>query len=303
MANADEFEKPLLKEIQRILTDIEEKPVPYAVILKADGDRMGEVLSKAKTAEHSREVSKALHGFAKAVRGIVREHRGHAIYAGGDDVLALLPLENSVICAANLAARFKSSMNGIAEKLGVPEEERPTLSVGLGIGHLVEPLGRLRARADAAEKYAKGDGTDTPRNALAIQLGIRSGAETPWRCRWNEGSGDPQDCEGVKAMQQFIGAYRDTECPSRLGYDLRAIALRLGWAEEKAKALPGIHAAELARTLSRARLRGGEGELSREFKSIIESRAEQIGLAQLANELIIARWLSARTQSDIGSLE
>ncbi len=308
LANADKSEKQLLEALQKILKDVEEKPVPYAVILKADGDRMGELLSKAKTADQSREVSKALHGFAKSVRGIVRDNRGHAIYAGGDDVLALLPLANSVICAANLAAKFKSAMNDVAEKLGVEEKNRPTLSVGLGIGHLVEPLGRLRARADAAEKYAKGDGTDTPRNALAIRLGIRSGAEMDWRCRWNEEEGEPQNCDGIQALQNFMAAYRDSEskyfqCPSRLGYDLRAIALRLKWAKEKNNPLPGIHAAELARTLSRARQRGGDGELKKDFKALIEVRAQKIGLEQLADELIIARWLSARTQSDIGSLE
>jgi CRISPR-associated protein Cmr2 len=161
----------------------------------------------------------------------------------------------------------------------------------------------LRARADSAERFAKGDGTGTPRNALAIQLGIRSGAETLWRCRWNEGNGKPQNCEGVQAMQQFIAEYRAKKCPSRLGYDLRAIALRLEWVEKNGNKLPGIHAAELARTLSRARQRGGEGELTKEFKVFIEARAKTIGLARLADELIITRWLSARTQSDIGSLE
>lgn len=304
LADAKEPEKLLLKELRKALHGLDE-PVPYAVILKADGDRMGEVLSKAKTAEQSREISQALHGFANAVRGIVREHRGHAIYAGGDDVLALLPLENAVDCAANLADTFKSAMNEVAVKLDVPETERPTLSVGLGIGHLVEPLGRLRARADEAEKFAKGDGTDTPRNALSIQLGIRSGLEIIWRCRWNEGAGDPKKCEGVSALQTYIKAYRDKDhpCPSRLGYDLRAIALRLKWAEEEGIVLPGIHSAELARTLSRARQRGGEGEVSMVLKEFIEGRAKLIGLEKLADELIIARWLSARTQSDIGSLE
>ena len=67
----------------------------------------------------------------------------------------------------------------------------------------------------------------------------------------------------MKTLQQFIGAYRDTACPSRLGYDLRAIALRLVWTGEKDNPLPGIHAAELARTLdgiNRER-RAVEGEM------------------------------------------
>lgn len=286
----------LLKELSKVLRSIDSQPVPYAVILKADGDRMGELLSKAQTADESRAISKALHGFAQSVRGIVRNHRGHAIYAGGDDVLAMLPLENAVACAQKLAIAFKDAMNLVAEQRGLPVSERPTLSVGLGIGHVVEPLGRLRNRADSAEHAAKGNGEIQPRNALAIQLGIRSGAETIWRCRWD-------DKDGLTSMNDFIQVYRDESCPSRLGYDLRAIAQRLAWAKEDGKALPGIHAAELVRTLDRARQRGGESVLSKELKEIVTRRAEQIGLAQLADELIIARWLSARTQSDIGALE
>ena len=295
-------DKPYLLALRDVLRDLDQ-PVPYAVILKADGDRMGELLSKATSAEDSRRISQALHGFAQSVRGTVREQRGHAIYAGGDDVLALLPLEKAIPCAAALAKSFRSAMNEVAETLKVPEGQRPTLSVGLGIGHLVEPLGRLRARADAAEKDAKGNREAFPRNALAIRLGIRSGAELRWRCRWDEGGGEPKDCDGVKAMQQFIDAYVISQCPSRVGYDLRSIAERLAWVKEDGIVMPGIHAAELSRTLDRARQRGGEGELPKTLKDSIAARAGVVGLGQVAVELIIARWLSARTQSDIGALE
>lgn len=300
--NREDESQTLLKNLRDARKGLDE-PAPYAVILKADGDRMGELLGKADSAEKSRQISQALHGFAQSVRGIVRKHRGHAIYAGGDDVLALLPLENAVACAAMLAKDFKAAMNEVAAKLNVPPNERPTLSAGLGIGHLVEPLGSLRARADAAEKHAKGNGEKQPRNALAIRLGIRSGAETDWRCRWNEGEGEPGECAGVTNMQALTVAYRENQCPSRLGYDLRAIALRLDWVETQNEILPGIHAAELARTLDRARERGGDSELSKELKQRLEKRAAEIGLKQLADELIIARWLSARTKSDIGVLE
>ena len=79
--------------------------------------------------------------------------------------------------------------------------------------------------------------------------------------------------------------------------------MRLDWAKEKDAALPGIHAAELARTLDRARERGGGEALSKGLKNLVTRRAEQVGIAQLADELIIARWLAARTQADIGVLE
>lgn len=301
-ATASAAEKPLLQYLRHALHGLDE-PVPYAVLLKADGDRMGELLGKAKNAEQSRQISQALHGFAQLVRGIVRQYRGRAIYAGGDDVLALLPLESAVDCAAALADAFKAAMNDIAEEMGVSATERPTLSIGLGIGHLVEPLGRLRARADEAEQFAKGNSTDTPRNALSIQLGIRSGLEIRWRCRWNEGAGKSADCEGVKALKTYIDAYRAKTCPSRLSYELRDIAVRLAWANTKHTPLPDIHAAELSRTLSRARQRGGEGDLPLALQTFVAARAKLIGLAALADELMIARWLSARTAADIGSLD
>lgn len=301
MADAadDAEEHSQLSTLRTALKDLDE-PVPYAVILKADGDRMGELLGKAKSADESRAISRALHGFACSVRMVVRENRGHAIYAGGDDVLALLPLETAVLCAAILAQRFREAMAGVAAQLGV--EDAPTLSVGLGIGHIVEPLGRLRARADAAEKHAKGDGSTQPRNAMAIRLGIRSGNETNWRCRWGDGE-NPQGCAGLRALQFFSEAYRANECPSRLGYELREIALRLAWAREDGSVLPGIHIAELGRTLERARQRGGEGLLSSAFCEQIRKRAGEVGLSALADELIITRWLSARTKADLGALE
>ncbi|MFA7241733.1 MAG: type III-B CRISPR-associated protein Cas10/Cmr2 [Sulfuricellaceae bacterium] len=298
--NRDDESQKLLKALRDAREGVDE-PTPYAVILKADGDRMGELLSKAANPAQSRAISTALHGFARAVRGIVRDHRGHAIYAGGDDVLAMLPLEHAIDCAAALAKTFKAALNDVAGSLGIPAGERPTLSVGLGIGHLVEPLGGLRARADAAEKRAKGNGEKEPRNALAIHLGIRSGVQTDWRCRWGEG--DPQACVGIQAMQAFVKAYRENHCPSRLGFELRSIAQRLSRVNTDDKPLPGIHAAELARTLARARECCGEGELPSDLKRLLKKRAGEIGLARLADELIIARWLSARTKSDLGVLE
>lgn len=291
-------ERHALDALRQTLHKIDGEPVPYAVILKADGDRMGELLSRADNAEASRCISRHLHEFAQSVRGIVCKHRGHAIYAGGDDVLAMLPLESAVQCARELAETFKEKMAQAAQALSqtLAEEQCPTLSVGLAIGHLLEPLGALRARADVAEALAKGDGQKNPRNALAIRLGIRSGGELVWRGRWD-------DASGLDALERFKKEYQNRQCPSRLGYDLRAISGLLGWVDCSASPLPGIHQAELERTLAHARERGGENMLSPELKAFLIERAGAIGLARLADELIITRWLAARTRADIGVLE
>jgi len=179
-------EDGMLRNLREVMRGLPGAPVPYAAILKADGDHMGEILSRADSADRSREVSRRLHDFACEVRQRVRDHRGHAIYAGGDDVLALVPLTDAVPCARALADAFRNALAPVANALSLKPNCRPTLSVGLGIGHLMEPLGALRARANRAEKLAKGDGLgdDKTRNALAIILGIRSGGELKRRAQW-----------------------------------------------------------------------------------------------------------------------
>ncbi len=269
-------------------------PVPYAGILKADGDRMGVLLSKARSADQSRRISRALHGFASNVRQTVRGHRGHAIYAGGDDVLALVPLAQALDCARALTRAFASSLGPIADETDMPAAERPTLSVGLGIGHLMEPLGALRARADRAEQAAKGDGTESPRNALAIALGIRSGAELGWRARWN-------DTPAFDALSRMIGAFRDDLLPARVAYDLRGIDRRLAWLrDDESPSARGIRGAEVGRMLDRARSPGGNQALPGALQDLIRQRAESQPLQALADMLIVARWLSARTAGDLG---
>ena len=287
-------------------------PAPYAAVLKADGDRMGHLLSRADSADRSREISRALHRFASRVRKIVREHQGHAIYAGGDDVLALVPLAKAVDCSRALARSFETQLGAIAGDMGLADGDRPTLSVGLGIGHVIEPLSALRNRADHAERDAKGDGLPTPRNALAIRLGIRSGTEVCWRAQW---------CDEVafEALRRFVSAYRTGELSTRVAYDLREIHRRLDRLANDHGATRGMRAAEVERLLDRARRDGGQRSVPDDLRRLLRERAENRpradppdrlekrdetggsgSLAELADSLIIARWLAARTANDLG---
>ena len=270
-------------------------PVPYAAVLKADGDRMGQLLWRAESAQRSRDISRALHSFASTVRGIVRKYRGHAIYAGGDDVLALAPLAQAFRCARALQAAFAESLGPVAADMRVLDE-RPTLSVGIGIGHVIEPLGALRARADRAEHDAKGD-TEAPeaqRNALAVRLGIRSGAERRWRAQWTDKS-------AIEALDRFTDAYDKSALPTRAAYDLRNIDRRLAWLrDDDSDTARRMRTAEVERLLDRARSDGGSRAIPEELRALVRRRAKCSSLAAVADALIIARWLSARTAGDLG---
>lgn len=291
-------ERAALRQLQKALRPIWSDygtPVPYAVILQADGDRMGELLSRAESASASRDISRALQGFANDVREIVRRHRGHAVYAGGDDVLALLPLPGAKPCAAELAECFGRSLGAIGQKLSVPASAMPSLSAGLGIGHLVQPLGTLRARALQAEKYAKGDELPEAqrRNALAVVLGVRSGRDIHWRAQWN-------DPEAGQFLDKMVDAYQQKLLPSRVAYDLRAIDLRLAWLRgQDDETARGMREAEVLRMFDRARVEGGSAPISGALRADLLRRARTEPLGELADTLIIARWLSARSAADV----
>ena len=292
-------ERSSLRDLQKCLRSIaasEGQPTPYAAILKADGDKMGQFLSKAGSAAQSRNISQALHDFASRVRQVVQRRRGHAIYAGGDDVLALVPLKDSIACAKKLAKQFKTSLESVSCELNV-EGKRPTLSVGLGIGHIMEPLGALRARAEKAEKLAKGDdqGDDpnTARNALAIVLGIRSGGEHCVRINWS-------NTDALDDLEAIADAFGDGELPSRIAYDLRDIDQRLWWLrEDNGCDVNGMRQAEVRRLLDRARTSAGK-KVAGQQRKLIERRLGEQSLAQVADLLIVARWLAARNAAELG---
>jgi CRISPR-associated protein Cmr2 len=273
------------------------EPCPYFVILLADGDRMGALLNEVGSEAHHVRITQALSDFAGAVAERVRAFEGHAVYAGGDDVFAFVPLHRAFECADALQADFAAALQPLARELGA--RSLPTLSVGLGIGHMLEPLGELRALASRAEKFAKGDEQPEAlrRNALAIVLRTRGNSETRLRLRWEDGA-------ALAHFREWLGAYAPEvrSLPSRIAYDTRAVHARTAFATEGDTPQRGIAQAEFNRMLGRARTESGR-ELDAPVVERLKAREQAIGLAALADELIVARWMAARTAQDLGERE
>ena len=294
-----------LQQILRTIWKDNGHPCAYGVLLLADGDRMGELLDKAQDQATHKDITRALSGFAQGVPDIVRQYSGHAIYAGGDDVLAFVPLNQSYACAKRLSEAFESSLKDVAAILNA---KPPTLSVGLAIAHIMQPLGDIRALASRAEKVAKGDSVpeEQRRNALGIALDVRGGTVTTLRMRWD-------DTTAQNAFAQWIKAYQEKTIPSRVAYDTRTIHFDTQFAlspEIKTKSKDPdvgqkIQKAEFGRMLEKARTTTGE-KLSSETKNELQQRLRTnttgptIDLDQLADELIVARWMAAKTQLDLG---
>ena len=71
------------------------KKYRYYAVVRSDGDHMGDIIKKLKTDKDIREFSNACLNYCADVAAKAKEFGGVTIYSGGDDLLALIPVENS----------------------------------------------------------------------------------------------------------------------------------------------------------------------------------------------------------------
>ncbi|SRR5579883_553865 len=218
------------------------EPYPYVACLVADGDRMGRALDGLPTAEGHRAFSRALSSFAMKTRKIVEQnHRGALIYSGGDDVLAFLPISDALACAGELRQAFEEEITSACTSL--PDNLRPTLSAGIGIGHLMQGMGDLLALGREAEREAKRE-----RNSLAVLVEMRSGGRRTWCAQWGD---DP-----AGTLRRSM-AHLEDSLSTRKVYEIAKVLRRL-----PADSPDPRWAKILAREVERAVSRVGEGGVS-----------------------------------------
>ncbi len=258
-----------------------DRPGPYYVLLHADGDHMGKIINHQESIEKHRALSRSASLFAQEVDPIVKHFKGCLVYAGGDDVLALLPLHGALPCARALADTFRDQMSSFI----VPGRKgemsvQPTLSVGLAIVHHLEPLSEALELARKAEAHAK---SLKGKNALAVALNKRGGSEKTVGGTW--GAFD-------RRLEWFIQLYCEGELPRGVAYELRFLAMMLEDEEEiPDSSLQRVLSAEVKRILGRKRTERGSRKVN---EDIIEKLLNivsryKLSVMQLANELIIAQ--------------
>ncbi|MFH0988532.1 MAG: type III-B CRISPR-associated protein Cas10/Cmr2 [bacterium] len=273
----------------------EKYPHPYYAILHADGDRMGAAIDEQakKGYQEHQKLSQALSKFAGKVKEIVeRGHEGSCIYSGGDDVLALLPLHTALQCARVLADEFQDVLRDFKDE----DRKTPTLSVGIAVGHHLDPLQETLRLAREAEKVAKKEvpNKQAPeKNALAIILSKRGGADRTVKGSWDKGKS-----EGALdyRLNRFVFLFLKDELPDGAAYELHDLALRLklsnGATNEQKDILLDAQRAEAKRILKRKKPKHGEkktiaDDVYKYLHGLIDSPA--LSLEELSNEIIVAR--------------
>lgn len=155
-------------------------PTPFYAILLMDGDSLG---SHMANKANQKPISEALNAFTGAVPEMVSQHNGMLIYAGGDDVLAVLPLEDALGCAAAVRRCYLKSFEGS----GIPT----TISAAIEFAHVKMPLGKVLADAHQLLDDVAKDGAG--RDALAVRV-WKTGRMTlqwaqPWKVALNDVGG------------------------------------------------------------------------------------------------------------------
>ena len=147
----------------------------YIAVIAMDGDHMGGTLSSFREKEQHRKFSEKLADFARQVE--INSEDGVLIYAGGDDVLAVVKATRAFAIARKLSDQFASTVC----------EHGVTASAGIAIGSCKAPLQDLIHEAHAAESRAK---HVYERNALAVSVLKRSGEILKWGCKWDSAAFD-----------------------------------------------------------------------------------------------------------------
>ncbi len=220
-------------------------------------DRLGRYLATPRPPSPARHgaISSALNGFSLHVaRWVVEElFAGKLIYAGGDDVLAMLPVDDVLPCLLVLRAAYSGVvpggdreaiwelyaevkhrltwirrghvlLGGTGGRLLRMMGARATGSAGVVIAHHQAPLAAVLRELRAAERRAKNEGG---RNAFSVSLMKRAGGTTHFTAGFGFGGPEWQPAEERPTALGVLFALRDTLAVE--GVSRRAAYTILDW--------------------------------------------------------------------------
>ena len=277
-----------LKKLQH--KDNAGEPPKYACILVGDGDKMGIALDKITTCKGHQIFSKGLSEFASEVKGIVSKYEGNLIYAGGDDVMAYLPLHTAVKASNKIRLLFVECMKKIFDAVHLEETYLPTFSIGLAIVHHSAPLDKALDIARKAEEIAKKDGG---RNALAIIQSKRGGSDISIYGKWER---EDNQLGLYERIEKMINMYNNETATlsHTLGYQLRQAALECGdeikFRKEGTNLIPQNAAAATTVRIFNQKLKCKDKKNeSDNLKSLLNGNGS---IKKLSDELVVVRQIA-----------
>lgn len=194
-------------------------PSNYLALLSMDGDKMGEQSKRFSAGGDHTKFSQRLADFARdeVVRIVEIETPGRLVYAGGDDVLALIPAEDALSTAEKLRTKFADEFS--SEGLHV--------STGIAFVHRTHPLQAAVISAKTAQERAK---KEFGRNAVSAALLQRSGEPLYMGARWgiesdeiDEDTQKPKVYSTTKVVEAIADAMARNIVSRSLPYDIEHV--------------------------------------------------------------------------------
>ncbi len=215
------------------------EPQPYYALLIADGDNAGKLREALSTFEEHRAFSGALTAFASTARQKLNLLGACTIFAAGEDVLALLPLDQAMDAARQVQACYTDHLKIIKSTASV--------SAGVVIAHCNEDLAEVLAFARTALQTAK---AIEGKNALAVHLYTRGGAPIRLSEPWPRGL--------PERLTVWAQAYVMDAVTRSLGYSMhQLVPIYAGWDPNNYRAARELIKAEIGRMLQRKKVNQG----------------------------------------------
>ena len=181
----------------------------YFAIVQSDGDGMGKCLESCKSADDVEEFSSACIKYTEEAAELIGKYGGLTVYAGGDDLLFLAPLEgyngeNILSVCKKITEVFDRHFGTFSEKSGCLA---PTLSFGVSINYTSSPLYEA---VKEVVPLLMCDAKSEPKNKIAVSVHKHSGQSVKFVApnRWGENT--PLG-ELEKLVSKNIAATNDTD--------------------------------------------------------------------------------------------
>lgn len=163
----------LREELVGMLEELGKPCSPFYAMLLMDGDLLGALLQQYE--DNPEEISKSLHRFSLQAPLTIKNNNGITVFAGGDDMLALVPLENALSAAVELCSFYQKAF----EKNKITDA---TISGAIVYAHYNTPL--TEVYAEAQQLLANVAKTKTGRDSLAVTVWKSAGKVLTWSAPW-----------------------------------------------------------------------------------------------------------------------
>jgi len=183
----DEIRQKMSAKLKKLQQDMGKhnprmaKASPFYALLLMDGDGMGALLSQYTQENQRQDISSALAQFTSNVPLIIYDNNGRLIYAGGDDVFALLPISKAIDCANACRTAYHDAFR---EKASFVKPASATISAAINYAHMNTALSPVvKDTHQLLDNIAK---DQTGRDAIACRVWKRGGPILTWSQPWEQ---------------------------------------------------------------------------------------------------------------------